>query len=189
MKYFVEACVLCAHRCPKEDLKRLAKATGGHVVTTLADMEGEESFDPDALGTCKAVREVRVGDGEMLHVYGCQGLGASTIVLRGANEYMLDVMDRVLHDALCVVKRMLESNRLVPGGGAVEAALSVYLQEYATILDTREQLAIDVFGVISKTLAVNVAKDSAELVAKLRAVHAKSQRNLEDAAYKTMVWI
>jgi T-complex protein 1 subunit alpha len=188
MKYFVEAGVLCARRCPKEDLKRLAKATGGQVVTTMADMEGEESFDPDALGTCKAVREVRVGDGEMLHVYGCKGSGASTIVLRGANEYMLDEMDRALHDALCVVKRMLESNTLVPGGGAVEAALSVYLQEYATTLGTREQLAIDAFAdallVIPKTLAVNAAKDSAELVSKLRSVHAKSQRNPEDAAYK-----
>ena len=58
-------------------------------------------------------------------------------------------MDRaLLHDALCVVKRMLESNTLVPGGGAVEVALSVYLQEYATttFLDTREQLAIEAFA-------------------------------------------
>ena len=189
MKYFVEAGVLCARRCPKDDLKRLAKATGGQLVITMADMEGNESFDPEVLGTCKAVREVRVGDGEMLHVYGCKGHGASTIVLRGANEYMLDEMDRALHDSLCVVKRMLESNTLVPGGGAVETALSVYLEEYATTLDTREQLAIEAFAeallVIPKTLAVNAAKDSAELVSKLRAIHTKSQRNPEDADKKT----
>jgi T-complex protein 1 subunit alpha len=188
MKYFVEAGVLCARRCNKEDLKRLAKATGGQVVITMADMEGEESFDAESLGTCKAVKEVRVGDGEMLHVYGCQGSGASTIVLRGANEYMLDEMDRALHDALCVVKRMLESNTLVPGGGAVEAALSIYLNEFATTLDTREQLAIEAFAeallVIPKTLAVNAAKDSSELVSKLRATHAKSQKSGEDTNLK-----
>jgi T-complex protein 1 subunit alpha len=188
MKYFVEAGVLCARRCPKEDLKRLAKATGGQLVITMADMEGDESFDPECLGTCKAVREVRVGDGEMLHVLGCKGSGASTIVLRGANEYMLDEMDRALHDSLCVVKRMLESNTLVAGGGAVEVALNVYLQEYATSLDTREQLAIEAFAdallVIPKTLAVNAAKDSADLVSKLRAIHAKSQRNEADAELK-----
>lgn len=180
MKYFVEAGVYCARRVSKDDLKRLAKATGGQVVITMADMEGDESFDPTTLGTCRGVREVRVGDGEMLNVYGCQGSGASTIVLRGANEYMLDEMDRALHDALSVVKRMLESNTLVPGGGAVEAALSVYLEEYATTLDTREQLAIEAFAdallVIPKTLAVNAAKDSSELVSKLRAIHAKSQQ-------------
>lgn len=178
MKYFVEAGVLCARRVPREDLKRLAKATGGQLVVTMADMEGEESFDPECLGTCRGVKEVRVGDGELLHVYGCQGSGASTIVLRGANDYMLDEMERALHDSLCVVKRMLESNTLVAGGGAVEAALSVYLQDYATTLDTREQLAIEAFAeallVIPKTLAVNAAKDSSDLVAKLRALHAKT---------------
>lgn len=189
MKYFVEAGILCARRVPKEDLKRLAKATGGQLVITMADMEGEESFDPETLGACRGVKEVRIGDGEMMHVYGCRGGGASTIVLRGANEYMLDEMDRALHDSLCVVKRMLESNTLVPGGGAVEVALSVYLQEYATTLGTREQLAIEAFAesllVIPKTLAVNAAKDSADLVAKLRALHTKSQLKPEDEHYKT----
>jgi len=156
-------------------------------VTTMADMEGNESFDPETLGTCTAVREVRVGDGEMLHMYGCKGSGASTIVLRGANEYMLDEMDRAVHDSLCVVKRMLESSTLVPGGGAAEIALSVFLDEYASTLDTREQLAIQEFAdallVIPKTLAVNAAKDSSELVAQLRAVHAKSQKadNLDES--------
>lgn len=179
MKYFVEAGAICARRCDKDDLKRLAKATGGHVVTTMADMEGDESFDVENLGTCEAFREVRVGDGEMLYAYGCQGSGASTIVLRGANEYMLDEMDRALHDSLCMVKRMLESKSLVPGGGAVEVALSVYLENYAMTLETREQLAIHEFAqallVIPKTLAVNAAKDSSELVAQLRATHARSQ--------------
>mmetsp|Transcript_28735 Transcript_28735/g.44157 ORF Transcript_28735/g.44157 Transcript_28735/m.44157 type:complete len:208 (+) Transcript_28735:3-626(+) len=156
----------------------------------LDEMEGDESFDAENLGQCEAVREVRVGDNEMMYVYGCKGSGASTIVLRGANEYMLDEMDRALHDSLCVVKRMLESNTLVVGGGAVEAALSVYLEEYATTLDTREQLAIQEFAdallVIPKTLAVNAAKDSSELVAKLRSVHAKSQKSEDDESLKHM---
>jgi len=185
MKYFVEAGIICARRCNREDLKRLAKATGGRVVTTMADMEGNETFDVECLGGCDSVREVRIGDGEMLYVYGCKGHGASTIVLRGANEYMLDEMDRALHDSLCVVKRMLESNTLVPGGGAAEAALSVYLDDYANTIDSREQMVIseyaDALLVIPKTLAVNAAKDASELVAKLRSVHAKGQHS-EDAA-------
>jgi T-complex protein 1 subunit alpha len=186
MKYFVEAGALCARRCNKDDLKRLAKATGGKVVTTMADMDGEESFDVSVLGTCMNVEEVRIGDGEMIH-FDQTGIGgsdgASTIILRGANEYMLDEMDRALHDALCVVKRMLESNTLVPGGGAVEAAISVYLEQYSCSLETREQLAIQEFAeavmIIPKTLAVNAAKDSSDLIAKLRAVHAKSQKVIQ----------
>ncbi|KAL7539405.1 hypothetical protein ACHAXR_011967 [Thalassiosira sp. AJA248-18] len=185
MKYFVEAGIICARRCNREDLKRLAKATGGRVVTTMADMEGNETFDGDCLGGCDSAREVRIGDGEMLYVYGCKGHGASTIVLRGANEYMLDEMDRALHDSLCVVKRMLESNTLVPGGGAAEAALSVYLDDYAHTIQSREQMVIqeyaDALLVIPKTLAVNAAKDASELVAKLRSAHAKGQHS-EDVA-------
>lgn len=45
---------------------------------------------------------------------------------------MCDEMERSIHDALCVVKRVLESKSVVPGGGAVEAALSIYLENYAT---------------------------------------------------------
>ena len=41
-------------------------------------------------------------------------------------------MERSVHDALCVVKRVLESNTVVPGGGAVETALSMYLENFAT---------------------------------------------------------
>jgi T-complex protein 1 subunit alpha len=190
MKYFVEAGIICARRCNREDLKRLAKATGGRVVTTMADMEGNETYDAECLGACDSVREVRIGDGEMLYVYGCKGHGASTIVLRGANEYMLDEMDRALHDSLCVVKRMLESNTLVPGGGAAEAALSVHLDDYAHTIDSREQLVIqeyaDALLVIPKTLAVNAAKDASELVAKLRSVHAKGQHGDEDPTLKYM---
>lgn len=180
MKYFVEAGIICARRCDKDDLKRLAKATGGKVVVTMADMDGNETFDAECLGSCTAVREERIGDGEMLYVHGCQGGGASTIVLRGANEYMLDEMDRALHDSLCVVKRMLESSTLVVGGGAVESALSVHLEDFASNIDTREQVVVQEFAdallVIPKTLSVNAAKDSSELVAQLRASHAKSQR-------------
>ena len=69
---------------------------------------------------------------------------------------------RALHDSLMVVKRMLESNVLVAGGGAVETALSIYLESFATTLGSREQLAIAEFAeallVIPKTLAVNAAQ-------------------------------
>ncbi|PIO13676.1 hypothetical protein AB205_0159140, partial [Aquarana catesbeiana] len=56
----------------------------------------------------------------------------ASLILRGANDFMCDEMERSVHDALCVVKRVLESKSVVPGGGAVEAALSIYLENYAT---------------------------------------------------------
>ena len=132
--------------------------------------------------------EERVGDGELLYFRGCKHGNACTIILRGANEFMLDEMDRSLHDSLCVLKRMIESNSLVAGGGAVEAALSIYLEGVATTIGSREQLAIAQFAeallVIPRTLAVNAAQDATELVAQLRAHHYASQTVEEKTSLK-----
>lgn len=109
-----------------------------------------------------------------------------TLLLRGANDYMIDEVDRALHDALCIVKRVLENHSVVAGGGAVEAALSIHLENVADMLGSREQLAINEFAqamlVIPKTLAVNAAKDATELVAKLRTYHNHAQRS-DDKQY------
>ena len=106
-------------------------------------------------------------------------------MLRGANEFMLDEMDRALHDSLMVIKRVLESKALVTGGGSVESALSIYLENLAHTLGSREQLAVAEFAdallVIPKTLAVNAAQDATELVGRLRAVHNSSQLDPEHA--------
>jgi T-complex protein 1 subunit alpha len=97
-------------------------------------------------------------------------------------------MERSIHDSLCVIKRVCESKKVVPGGGAVEAALSIYLENFATSLSSREQLAIAEFAksllVIPKTLAVNAAQDSTELVSKLRAFHNASQTKSDQAHLK-----
>lgn len=179
LKYFVEAGAIAIRRVKPEDIKRIAKATGGQVVVTMADMEGDEAFDPACLGECAEVSEERVGDGELIYFRGCKNGRACTVVLRGANEFMLDEMDRSLHDTLCVIKRMMESNSLVAGGGAVEAALSIYLDGLATSMGSREQLAVAQFAeallIIPRTLAVNAALDATELVAQLRAHHHTSQ--------------
>lgn len=112
---------------------------------------------------------------------GCSSSQVVTLMLRGANDFVLDEMDRSMNDAICVVKRVLESKTVVPGGGAVEAALSIYLENFATTIGSREQLAIAEFAdallTIPKTLAVNAAQDATELVAKLRAYHHAAQSN------------
>jgi T-complex protein 1 subunit alpha len=53
------------------------------------------------------------------------------MILRGANEYMLDEVERSVHDVLCVLKRVLESGSVTVGGGAVEVSLCTYLEDRA----------------------------------------------------------
>ncbi|SNX82666.1 probable TCP1 - component of chaperonin-containing T-complex [Melanopsichium pennsylvanicum] len=179
LKEFVEAGAMAVRRCRKEDLRRIAKATGGQLVSSLSNLEGEETFEASSLGHADEVAQERISDDELILVRGTKTVSSSSIVLRGANDYLLDEMERALHDSLCVIKRTLESGSVVPGGGAVESALSIYLENFATTLGSREQLAIAEFAqallVIPKTLAVNAAKDSTDLVAKLRAYHNAAQ--------------
>ncbi|KAI8139823.1 T-complex protein 1 subunit alpha [Fennellomyces sp. T-0311] len=175
LKLFVEAGAMAVRRCKKEDLKRIARATGATFISTLANLDGEETFEASYLGHADEVVQERISDDECILVKGTKIQNSSSIILRGANDYMLDEMERALHDSLCVVKRTLESNSVVPGGGAVESALSIYLENFATSVGSREQLAIAEYAnallTIPKTLAVNAAKDSTELVSKLRAYH------------------
>lgn len=101
---------------------------------------------------------------------------------------MLEEMERSIHDSLSILKRGLESKTVVAGGGAVETALSIYLENFATTLGSREQLAIAAFAeallVIPKTLVVNAAYDATDLVAKLRAHHYASQTDKEKQELK-----
>ncbi|MCD9643524.1 T-complex protein 1 subunit alpha [Datura stramonium] len=174
--YFVEAGAIAVRRVRKDDLRHVAKATS--TVSTFADMEGEETFEPSFLG-----HAVRLGIWIDLLLY------QVSLILRGANDFMLDEMERALHDALCIVKRTLESTTVVAGGGAV-GTLCVYLEYLATTLGSREQLAIAQFAesllVIPKVLANNAAKDSSDLVSKLRSCHYLAQTKADKKHLSSM---
>ncbi|CAH2981954.1 unnamed protein product [Chilo suppressalis] len=188
LKYFVEAGAMGVRRCKKADLKRIAKATGATFLTSLTNMDGEEVFEPNMIGEAAEVVQEQICDDQLILIKGPSARTAASIILRGPTDAYCDEMERSAHDALCAVRRVLESGRLAPGGGAVEAALSIYLENFATTLSSREQLAIAAFAqsllVIPKTLAVNAARDATDLVAKLRAYHNSSQTKVEHANLK-----
>ena len=183
LKQFIEKGAMAVRRCKKEDLRRIARASGATLVSSLSDLNGDEKFETASLGHAEEVTQERISDDECILVKGTKVHSSASIILRGSNDYQLDEMERSIHDALSAVKRTLESGRIVPGGGAVETALHIYLEEFAGTVSSREQLAIGEFAqsllVIPRTLAVNAAKDSSDLVAQLRSVHAASQR-IED---------
>jgi T-complex protein 1 subunit alpha len=186
LKLFVEKGAMAVRRCKKEDLRRIARATGATMLSTLSDLNGDEKFESSYLGYAEEVSQERISDDECIIVKGTKVHSSASIILRGANDFQLDEMERSVHDSLCAVKRTLESGSIVPGGGAVETALHIYLEEYAGTVGSREQLAIGEFAqsllVIPKTLAINAAKDASDLVAQLRSRHALSQRIQEGDA-------
>jgi len=182
IKHFADNGIMAVRRVDKRDLRNIAKACGGQLLLNLSDVndeEGKDTVDAKMFGEADLVQQSRVGDGELIYFRGCRDARAQTIVLRGANDYMLDEVERSLHDSLCAVKRTMESRTVVPGGGAVEAALSVFLENMASTLGSREQLALAQFAtallVIPKTLAGNGAFDATDLVARLRGYHHGAQ--------------
>lgn len=134
MKYFVENNIMAIRRVSKQDLRKIAKSSGAEVVISMADFDGQESFPPTLLGECTKVHEQRLGDFEYIFFEEFKQSKCQSIIIRGANEFMLDEIQRSINDSLNVIKRILESNSLVAGGGAVEAALSVYLDDFARTL-------------------------------------------------------
>lgn len=137
LKMFIEKGAMAVRRCKKEDLRRIAKATGATLVGALSDLNGDEKFEASNLGSAEEVVQERISDDECILVKGTKAHTSASIILRGANEYSLDEMERSVHDSLSAVKRALESGRIVPGGGAVETALHIYLEEWATSVVSR----------------------------------------------------
>eukprot|EP00117_Sycon_ciliatum_P009422 scpid76814/ scgid11716/ T-complex protein 1 subunit alpha; CCT-alpha len=185
LKYFVENNVYAVRRVDKSHLRRIATSSGAKIAVSMADDDGEgegdEKFDVSMLGTCEKVYETKIGDWDYTFLEGMVQTRAQTIIIRGANDFFVDEIERSLHDSLCVIKRVLESKSVVAGGGAVEVALSIYLDDFARTLGSREQLAIAEFSeallVIPRTLSLNASKDSTELLAKLRVFHNVAQES------------
>lgn len=182
LKYFVEKGCMAVRRVSKDDMKRIARATGATVVLSLADVtsdSGALEFSASYLGKADLVSQERLADEELIFVRGTSAQSTASIIFRGPNSAMLDEMQRSMHDALQAVARTLESGRVVAGGGSVEAALNIYLETFATTMASRQQLAVAEFAgallVIPRVLAVNGAHDAVELTARLRAYHHKAQ--------------
>lgn len=131
LKLFIEKGAMAVRRCKKEDLRRIAKATGATLVSSLSDLNGDEKFEASSLGHAEEVSQERISDDECIIIKGTKVHTSASIILRGSNDYQLDEMERSIHDSLSAVKRTLESGSIVPGGGAVETALHIYLEEFA----------------------------------------------------------
>merc|ERR1711972_704852 len=105
---------------------------------------------------------------------------------------MLEEADRSVHDALCAVGRTLESNSVMPGGGAVETALSLHLEDYARTFDSYEQWAIAEYAeallTIPKVLAINAAVDAIDLIAALRTRHHVARTTDDPRKKDTFRW-
>ena len=163
--------ILSVRRAKESDMEKLSRATGGKVVTNIDDLKSGD------LGHAELVEERKIGDDKMVFVEGCKDPKSVSLLIRAGLERMVDEAERALKDALSVVADVIEKNKIVAGGGAIEAEIAKELHKYASKVGGREQMAISTFAdameVIPKALSDNAGLESIDVLVNLRAAHEK----------------
>jgi thermosome len=164
--------ILAVRRVKRSDMEKLEKATGGRIVTNFEDLE------PKDLGYAELVEERKIGEDRMVFVEGCKDPKAVSVLIRAGLERQLDEAERALNDAIMNVINIVDDNRFVPGGGAVEVELAKAVREEASKYPGKEQLAMLAFAealeIIPKTLAENAGLDPIDIMTALRNKHAEN---------------
>jgi len=165
--------IIAARRVKESDMEKLARATGGRIVSDLDDLKKED------LGFAGLVEERKIGDDKLIFVEKCKDPHAVAILIRAGLERLVDEAERALTDSLSVVSDVMENNQIVPGGGAIEIEIAKELRKYATKVGGREQLAVEAFAdaveVIPRTLAENAGLEPIDIIVELRSTHDKDE--------------
>jgi len=165
--------IMAVRRAKESDMEKLARATGGRIVTNLKDLK------PDDLGEAGLAEERKIGEDKMIFAEKCKNPRSVAILIRAGLERMVDEAERTMTDALSVASDVVECNKIVAGGGAIEAEIAKALHGYATKVGGREQLAIEAFAdaieIVPKTLAENAGLEPIDIIVALRAAHEKPE--------------
>ncbi len=169
--YLAKKGILVARRVKKSDMEKLARATGGRIVTTLDDLSAKD------LGHAGQVDERKVAGEQMIFVEKCKEPKSVTLLMRGSTQHVVDEAERAIVDAIGAVSSTIELGKYVTGGGSIEMELAGHLGKYAIEVGGREQLAIKAFAdaleVIPRTLAESCGMDTIDTLVELRSKHEK----------------
>ena len=174
--YLAKKGILSVRRVKESDMSKLSKATGGRITANLDDISEKD------LGTANLVQQKKVESDKWVFIEGCRNPHSVTILIRGGSQRVVDEVDRSLHDALMVVKDVVENPSIVAGGGSPEAYLSGQLKELADTFDGREQLAIKQYAEalesIPLTIAENAGMDPIDTIIALRAKQSGGKKSI-----------
>ncbi|MEM1874524.1 MAG: TCP-1/cpn60 chaperonin family protein, partial [Candidatus Hadarchaeales archaeon] len=169
--YLAKAKILAVRRVKESDMEKLARATGGKIVTNIKDLT------PADLGEAELVEERKIAGEDMVFIEGCKNPRSVSILVRGGTEHVVDEIERAVHDALSVISASIEDGKIVGGGGAPEVEVAKELRKFADTVGGREAIAINAFAdsleIVPKTLAENAGMDPIDILVKLRAAHEK----------------
>ena len=172
--YLAKEGILAVRRVKESDMSKLSKATGARIVNNLDDFTSKD------LGSADLVEERKVETDKWVFIEGCKNPKAVSILIRGGSQRVVDEADRSIHDALMVVKDVLENPVVVAGGGAPEAFVANELRQWSGNMEGRAQLAVlkfaDALDTIPLALAVNAGMDPIDTMTTLRAKQSKGSK-------------
>lgn len=173
--YLAKFGIYAVQRAKSSDMDRLAKATGGRVVTNIDDLSADD------LGSAGKIDERKIGGDSMTFITGCKGAKSVSILIRGTTEHILDEIERSLEDSIGVLAVAMEDAKIITGGGSSAIEVSSALRDYAKTESGREQMAIEAFAsaieVVPRTLAENAGLDPIDILINLRKAHKKGQKS------------
>ncbi|MDP2908736.1 MAG: TCP-1/cpn60 chaperonin family protein, partial [Nanoarchaeota archaeon] len=169
--FLSKAGIYAVRRVKKSDMDKLARATGGKVVSSLKELSKTD------LGAAGTVEEQKVGDEEMTYVKDCKNAKSVTFLVRGGTQHVVDEAERAVKDAIGDIIAAIKVGKAVGGAGAVEIALAKELRKFANSLSGREQLAVQAFAdaveVIPRSLAENSGLDPIDVLTDMKSRHEK----------------
>jgi thermosome len=172
--YLAKAGILAVRRVKESDLTKLAKATGARMVTNLDDL-----FEKD-LGFAGTVEERKIEEDRWVFIEGCKHPKSVSLLLRGGSQRVVDEVERSVHDAIMVVRDVMEVPSIVAGGGAPETYVATKIRSWSKSLEGREQLAAEKFAdsleSIPLALAENTGMDPIDTLATLRSKQLKGEK-------------
>ncbi|KAK3383254.1 chaperonin Cpn60/TCP-1 family [Lasiosphaeria ovina] len=168
--------ILAVKDIERDEVEFICKSTG---CKPIADID---SFTEDKLGSADLVEEVHSSGSRMVKVLGTKSAGKTvSVVVRGANNLILDEAERSLHDALCVVRCLVKKKALIAGGGAAEIEIAAQISKQSRVLSGTEAICwkafADAMEVIPTTLAENAGLNSIKVVTDLRYRHELGEKN------------
>ena len=165
--YLAKEGILAVRRVKESDMNNLAKATEGRVLSNIDELSEAD------LGYAKVVEERKVETDKWVFVEGCKNPKAVSILVRGGSQRVVDEAERSVHDAIMVVKDVLEYPYITVGAGAPEVYISQKIREWSASLSGRSQLAAERFAdsieEIAIALAENAGMDPLDTQTQLRA--------------------
>jgi chaperonin GroEL (HSP60 family) len=157
----------------QKDIDEVAQATGANIVADINDISDRD------IGTAERLEIDKIPPEDVVILH-CKG--AATLLLRGSSPELVNELEKIVSNALLVLKLARAMPKVVPGGGALFVELALQLRRFALTFAGRQQLAVSAFAdaveTIPKWLATNFGLDPIDTMIQLRRDHVNNMKSM-----------